>query len=209
MAVHTGASRTSARPDLGVDDRGDCRARARARPRRPRVARRPGRRAARRWSARAALGEPAAVLQLFSRHNARRRGDRQAAGRAASEACRDVAAATRRSPCSTSTGAAWKERALWWPEPHGAGRPGVDRHRAALRRRPRPGGRALPCAGCSPPTAAALVPARAPAGRPRAAGARRRGGGGAARRARPLPPRHPALFLRKAPGMMRSMHGRR
>ncbi len=101
----------------------------------------------------------------------------------------------------------WKERALWWPEPRGLIVAGVDRHRVALRRRPRPAGvhflrRALPPSQLKPflpehllvghgePSTAAKRPPRCSTRSTARAATFRR-------------------FVWKAPGILRSMHGRR
>ncbi len=92
----------------------------------------------------AALGEPAGVLQLFVGHP--RDGEAIAKRLGVPfHVLPDVLPDSPFSVLNLDLGP-WKERALWWPEPQGAGGRRVDRHRHALRRRARPRRNRTSCA---------------------------------------------------------------
>ena len=109
--------------------------------RRPRLARGPVRRAERRWSARAALGELAGVLQLFVAHE--RDGEAIAQRLGVAVPCRCPRwSRTRRSAVLNLDSAGLEGTRAVVAGAQGPGRRRVGRHRDALRGRQRPGRRA-------------------------------------------------------------------
>ena len=154
----------------------------------------------------AALGEPAGVLQLFVAHA--RDGEAIAKRLGVPfHVLPDVLPDSPFSVLNLDLGP-WKERALWWPEPRGlvvAESIGTATHYA---RRPRPGRRALD-APPAPADRAEAVPARAPARRSRR---RRSTAATPPRRCSTRSTARDATSRRsfwKAPGLIRSMQGRR
>ena len=130
----------------------------------------------------AALGEPAAVVQLFVAHNR----DSEAIAKRLGVPFHKLPEVLPDSPFSVlklDLGL-WKERALWWPEPRGLIVPESIGTGPAYAVGRGPAG-VHPFRRAAAAVLAEVLPARAPARRPRPAAPRRRRRRGAARRAQP------------------------